>query len=160
LEDEKLNTRTAPAAEAVTYETIRYNLKPIMTDSPYVGWGPEVDKLWEAITGDSTCRAPIKPGLITKLTDIVVGDQMITPEQAAKMGFDPDSLKITHPKTGVEGYRIGIEVFHQLHCLNLLRQSSFPDYYSHHHGDVDTDKEDLRGHVGKQGLDSDNLFSI
>ena len=35
-----------------------------------------------------------------------------------------------HPKTGTEGYRIGLEVFHQLHCINLLRQIVHKDYYT------------------------------
>ncbi|KEZ43103.1 Aminobutyraldehyde dehydrogenase [Scedosporium apiospermum] len=95
--------------------------------SIYVGKGPGVDKAWEAITGD-------------------VGDQMVSKDEALRLGLAPDSMTIKHPVTGVEGFRVGMEVFHQLHCLNLLRQFSFKEYYSHTGGDVETDEEDLRGH--------------
>lgn len=79
-----------------------------------------------------------------------VGDQMISHAELVKLGLDPKSIKITNPITGEEGYRAGLEVFHQLHCLNLLRQSSYPEYYNRTEvgGDVPTDAEDLRGHIG------------
>ena len=54
---------------------------------------------------------------------------MITPAELKKIDMPESSLKAKHPKTGVEGYRVGLEVFHQLHCLNLLRQITFKDYY-------------------------------
>ena len=77
---------------------------------------------------------------------------MITEEERVKLGLSPDSLKIQNPKTGEWGYRAGVEVFHQLHCLNLLRQVVHKDYYAQKDlggdvGDADS-KEDLFGHVG------------
>jgi hypothetical protein len=78
-----------------------------------------------------------------------VGDQMVSKDEALRLGLAPDSMTIKHPVTGVEGFRVGMEVFHQLHCLNLLRQFSWKEYYSHTGGDVETDEEDLRGHVGE-----------
>jgi len=81
-----------------------------------------------------------------------VGDIMITEEEREKLGLSPDSLKIQNPRTGEWGYRAGVEVFHQLHCLNLLRQALYKDYYGQKElgGDVgDADgSEDLLGHVG------------
>lgn len=77
---------------------------------------------------------------------------MITEEEREKLGLSPDSLKIQNPRTGEWGYRAGVEVFHQLHCLNLLRQALYKDYYGQKDlgGDVgDADSlEDLLGHVG------------
>lgn len=78
--------------------------------SPYVGFGPEVDEAWHKISYD-------------------IGDQMITPEELKIIEMPESSLKVKHPKTGVEGYRVGLEVFHQLHCINLLRQVTYKDYY-------------------------------
>lgn len=101
-----------------------------MEMSEFVGYGPEVDKAWEHVTYD-------------------VGDQMITKDKLDHLGLDPKSLTIKDPKTGQEGYRVGIQVFHQLHCLNLLRQETYRDYYSTTGGDIDTDPEDLRGHLGE-----------
>ncbi|KAL9941447.1 hypothetical protein ACHAO5_008979 [Verticillium nonalfalfae] len=98
--------------------------------SPYVGYGKEVDRAWDHITNN-------------------VGDQMISQAQLERLGLDPSSIKWKHPTTGEEGYRVGIEVFHQLHCLNLLRMATWSEYYSQEEvgGDVATDPEDLRGHV-------------
>ena len=77
-----------------------------------------------------------------------VGDSILPEEDGLRLGLSPDSLVIEDPATGQKGFRVGMEVFHQLHCLNLLRQSTFKEYYSHTGGDVDTDDDDLRGHIG------------
>ncbi|WYZ39958.1 hypothetical protein EsH8_IV_000299 [Colletotrichum jinshuiense] len=120
----------SPAAPIVKYHTERYNLTPIMDWSPFVGAGYEIDRAWDHITNN-------------------IGDQMISHGELTKLGLDPKSIKITNPITGEEGYRAGLEVFHQLHCLNLLRQATYPDYYSRKEvgGDVATDPADLRGHL-------------
>lgn len=81
-----------------------------------------------------------------------VGDIMITEEERVKLGLSPDSLRVQNPKTGEWGYRAGVELFHQLHCLNLLRQALHKDYYENPElgGDIaDADSpEDLFGHLG------------
>ncbi|KAJ0152076.1 hypothetical protein CTA2_262 [Colletotrichum tanaceti] len=121
----------SPAAGIVKYHTERYNLTPIMDWSPFVGAGYQVDRAWDHITNN-------------------VGDQMISHAELTRLGLDPKSIKITNAVTGEEGYRVGLEVFHQLHCLNLLRMSTFPEYYSDPEvgGDVaTTDPKALRGHV-------------
>lgn len=74
---------------------------------------------------------------------------MITREELDRLGLDPASLTIKSPKTGQVGYRVGMQVFHQLHCLNLLRQHSFKEYYSDKGGDIDVEPKDLRGHLGE-----------
>lgn len=121
----------SPAAEAVRYETVKFNLAPIMK-TEYVGYGPSVDAAWDVIAND-------------------IGDIMITEEERVKLGFSPKSLKIQHPVTGKWGYRAGVEVFHQLHCLNLIRQAVYKDYYSREEvgGDIaEADgQEDVNGHV-------------
>jgi hypothetical protein len=74
---------------------------------------------------------------------------IISLEEVDRLGLSRDSLKITDPKTGKVGYRAAIEVFHQLHCLNLLRQFTWKDYYANDGGDISAEPEDVRGHVGK-----------
>ncbi len=74
---------------------------------------------------------------------------MISLEEVERLGLSPASLKIADPKTGKVGYRAAIEVFHQLHCLNLLRQFTWKEYYANDGGDIDAEPEDIRGHVGK-----------
>ncbi|KAK3692584.1 hypothetical protein B0T22DRAFT_18273 [Podospora appendiculata] len=122
----------SPLFPAVNYELKKFTLAPIVKDSPYAGYGPAVDKAWDYIAND-------------------IGDIMITEEERQKLGLSPDSLKIQDPRTGKWGYRAGVEVFHQLHCLNLLRQVAYRDYYGKKDlgGDVgDADGiEDLLGHV-------------
>ncbi|KAH7324305.1 hypothetical protein B0I35DRAFT_159170 [Stachybotrys elegans] len=124
----RLYSPYSPAEEIVEYTTVRYNVTPELKKTEYVGYGPEVDKAWDHITYD-------------------VGDQMITPKALHRLGLDPNSLRIKDPRTGEEGYRVGIQVFHQLHCLNLLRQDSYREYYSHQGGDIEVEPEDLRGHL-------------
>jgi hypothetical protein len=46
-----LNTLIAPAAKAVEYERVKFN-NTMGTGSPYVGFGPEVDRAWRAISYD------------------------------------------------------------------------------------------------------------
>lgn len=99
----------SPAASAVEYQRIKYN-NTMGEDSPYVGASPEVDKAWFALSYD-------------------IGDQVITDAELDIIEMPKDHLRATHPKTGVEGYRVGMEVFHQLHCVNLLRQSTYKEYY-------------------------------
>ncbi|EHL02091.1 hypothetical protein M7I_2047 [Glarea lozoyensis 74030] len=99
--------------------------------SPYVGKGPEVDEAWHKISYD-------------------IGDQMITPEELKIIGMPESSLKVKHPQTGVEGYRVGLEVFHQLHCLNLLRQVTYKEYYTEiGNGNFASGDEELQMHTGK-----------
>ena len=59
-------------------------------------------------------------------------------------------LRAKHPKTGVEGYRVGLEVFHQLHCINLLRQVTYKQYYTElGNGNFAGGEEELQMHTGK-----------
>lgn len=69
---------------------------------------------------------------------------MITAAELKKVDLSTDAIKVTHPKTGVEGYRVGLEVFHQLQCLNLLRKVSFFEHYEMIDADFKEGKEGLR----------------
>lgn len=81
-----------------------------------------------------------------------VGDQMISQDELDRLGLPRNSLKVTDPTTGKEGYRAAVEVFHQLHCLNLLRQYVYKDYYVNQYSDIQDgrdDEEGLKGHIGE-----------
>ena len=78
----------------------------------------------------------------------IVGDQMISDTERKIIDMPASHLKVKHPKTGVEGYRVGLEVFHQLHCVNLLRQVTYRDYYVDVSGDI-ADGESLQMHTGR-----------
>jgi hypothetical protein len=73
---------------------------------------------------------------------------MISAEEMAKINMPTENaLFITDPDTGKQGYRVALEVFHQLHCLNLLRQNRFHGHYTQMDGDVAAPEEDLVGHL-------------
>jgi hypothetical protein len=75
---------------------------------------------------------------------------MITPAELGKIDMPVNSLTVKHPKTGVEGYRVGLEVFHQLHCVNLLRQVSYKEYYTElGNGNFAGSQEELQMHTGR-----------
>lgn len=78
---------------------------------------------------------------------MAVGDQIISGTQLQLLGMPETSLKVTHPKTGVEGYRVGLEVFHQLHCVNLLRQVTYKEHYQTVSGGLAADSQELRMHT-------------
>lgn len=76
---------------------------------------------------------------------------MITQEELNKIAMPTSSLKVNDPKTGIGGYRVGLEVFHQLHCINLLRQVTYKDHYSNiGSGMLAAGEEELQKHTGKQ----------
>ena len=78
-----------------------------------------------------------------------MGDQMIAPTDLSKLGMPESSLKVTHPETGKQGYRVGVEVFHHLHCINLLRRVTYKDYYEPLGGEFSHGPEALQAHTGE-----------
>lgn len=79
----------------------------------------------------------------------IVGDQWISEADIEKLGMPKTSLKVVHPQTGEEGYRVGMEVFHQLHCINLLRRVTYKTYYEPLGGEFAAGPEALQHHTGK-----------
>ena len=77
---------------------------------------------------------------------------MISPSELTRLGMPETSLKVTHPLTGVEGYRVGMETFHHLHCINLLRRVTYKDYYEPLGGEFAHRPEALQAHTGQFAL--------
>lgn len=76
-------------------------------------------------------------------------DQMVSEIDFPKLDMPADAMRVTDPRSGETGYRVGLEVFHQLHCLNLLRMSTYPEYYTKLWWSDTNDKpERVRGHLG------------
>ncbi|ORX96154.1 hypothetical protein BCR34DRAFT_443406, partial [Clohesyomyces aquaticus] len=118
----------SPVNEAIKYEIKHFDLGPIPS-GPFVGVGDAVDAKWDWATDG-------------------IPDTMVTREEMLKMNMDPaGALEITDPQTGKRGFRVAIEVFHQLHCLNLLRQANHKSYYAPLGGDTAAEPEDLHGHL-------------
>ncbi|KAJ5777172.1 hypothetical protein N7520_000418 [Penicillium odoratum] len=57
------------------------------------------------------------------------------------------SVQLTEEIGG--GYMGSVEVLHQLHCLNMLRQASYEDYYRDKPGPWEDSPEILRFHLGE-----------
>ncbi|KAK5213985.1 hypothetical protein LTR41_000177 [Exophiala xenobiotica] len=116
----------SPADTSVGYQSVKYNVST--EDNRFVGAGPEVDKAWREISYD-------------------MGDQWISKSDLDRLGMPRTSVEVAHPQTGQEGYRVGMEVFHQLHCLNLLRRVTFKEYYEPLGGEFAAGPEALQHHT-------------
>ncbi|KAF2005670.1 hypothetical protein P154DRAFT_483134 [Amniculicola lignicola CBS 123094] len=125
---DSIPTTWSPVNEAIKYEIKHFDLPPIPS-GPYVGEGDDIDAKWNWATDG-------------------IPDTMVSREEMLKMNMDPNgALEITDPKTGRRGYRVAIEVFHQLHCLNLLRQANHKAHYEKQGGDTSAEPMDLTGHL-------------
>jgi hypothetical protein len=78
---------------------------------------------------------------------------MVSTTDFPKLRKPLSAMQVTHPQSGETGYRVGLEVFHQLHCLNLLRMSTYPEYYPKlWWSDTNDEPERVRAHLGMLGL--------
>lgn len=129
----------------VEYEHVQFKLPNPLNSSKYVGITDDVENAWMDV---AYCKKPVI-GLMSCQLTITVPDQMVTDEHFPKLKKPATSLRVTDPKSGQTGYRVGLEVFHQLHCLNLLRMATYPEYYTHVEWSDTNDKpERVRGHLG------------
>ena len=127
LEHVRKYSAWSPVASSVQYSTVKYNLST--SDNPFVGKGPAVDRAWREISYD-------------------MGDQWISKQDLARLGMPEWHLQVDNPKTGETGYRVGVEAFHQLHCLNLLRRVTYREYYEGLGGEFGHGQEALQMHTG------------
>jgi hypothetical protein len=127
LEHVRKYSAWSPADVSVKFEQVKFNITS--EGNAFVGKGPEVDRAWREISYD-------------------MGDQWISRSDLAKLGMPEWHLKVDNPKTGEEGYRVGMEVFHQLHCLNLLRRVTYSEYYEPLGGEFAHGPKELQMHTG------------
>ena len=114
----------------VEYEHVQFQLPNPLNSSVYVGTSDATEKAWVDIA--------------------YLPDQMVSMEDFSKLGKPADSLKVTDLKSGETGYRVGLEVFHQLHCLNMLRMATYPENHSKlWWSDMNDDDESVRAHLGR-----------
>ncbi|KAH7385441.1 hypothetical protein DE146DRAFT_205797 [Phaeosphaeria sp. MPI-PUGE-AT-0046c] len=118
----------SPAVNQVTYSRQKFSLANPLNSSKYVGITDDVENAWMDIA--------------------YLPDQMVSDADFPKLDMPSDAMRVTDPKSGETGYRVGLEVFHQLHCLNLLRMSTYPEYYTKLWWSDTNDKaERVRGHL-------------
>ncbi|KAF9554912.1 hypothetical protein CPC08DRAFT_712486 [Agrocybe pediades] len=102
----------SPAHEAVEYSIVRFNAS-LDFPSPYSGKPrPELEEAWDRISTKNT------------LWPIRVSDDTL--EQIHKFGRKSNVRYMESDGGGSMGT---VEVFHQLHCLNLLRKYTYLDEY-------------------------------
>ena len=89
---------------------------------------PEIDEAWEEIL--------YPDGGLVRLSK----------EQLLRVNASEYAAEYTEEMGG--GYIAGIEVFHQLHCVNMLRQATHMDYYLPRNKEWE-DQATLRYHLGQ-----------
>ncbi|MCJ1451359.1 hypothetical protein MMC28_001695 [Mycoblastus sanguinarius] len=125
----------SPAFEIVhdDYDTWRFN-GTFRFNSPYKGPpSPSVDAAWDEISSG-------------------VGVMSISHDTLRKIGASEDSIRLP-PESG-GGYMGALEVFHQIHCVNLLWQGTNADYYKDKSLAWTDSPATLRQHLGEKTLSS------
>jgi hypothetical protein len=95
-----LTANTAPADISVQYDQVRYNITS--KGNPFVGAGPEVDRVWREISYDSK-YATYLLRIVDSNNRMKVGDQWISQSDISKLDMPETSLKVNHPTPGEEG---------------------------------------------------------
>jgi hypothetical protein len=124
-----LLTQTAPAISAAEYEDVRFN-GSLKAPSPYRSDpSPEIDEAWSQVTKSVPLFS-------------------ITENDVAKLKKNKDEIvKVPDEERG--GYLAGLEVSHQIHCVNLLRMYTYFDYYKDTEPAFTDPPQDPRHHISK-----------
>ncbi|EMD62336.1 hypothetical protein COCSADRAFT_172810 [Bipolaris sorokiniana ND90Pr] len=118
----------SPLMHQVEYTHTQFSFASPLNSSKYVGTTDDVDDAWMDIA--------------------FVPDQMVSKSDFPRLNKPTDAAQVTDPKTGETGYRVGLEVFHQLHCLNLLRMATYPEHYTKvSWSDTNDEAAKVRGHL-------------
>ncbi|KAL1607979.1 hypothetical protein SLS60_002918 [Paraconiothyrium brasiliense] len=117
----------SPAMNVVEYREVEFKLPSPVNSSKYVGVSQDVNNAWLDIA--------------------YVPDQMVSVNDFPKLKKPTDSLKVSDPKSDETGYRVGLEVFHQLQCLNLLRMATYPEHYTKLQSDESSKPEEVRAYL-------------
>ncbi|KAJ7290274.1 hypothetical protein C8J57DRAFT_1492999 [Mycena rebaudengoi] len=112
---------SAPAQEAVDYEVVKFHAGPL-NDEPDDMYSmppsPSVDGAWREL--------------------YEFGAIHVTPDVASKLANSSEKMYTENESI------FGIDVFHQLHCLNKIRKALHPDYYAR---DITEAKEVYDTHI-------------
>ncbi|KAJ6785076.1 hypothetical protein PWT90_08530 [Aphanocladium album] len=102
----------SPASDAVEYVESRFKIAFIKDESPYQGWpDDEKDQLWQDMYSSD------EEGMAIRIDEAAAQKLINTTEHAPVPGLEKD-------------YMVGLDVFHQLHCLNMLRRNIYPTRYN------------------------------
>ena len=136
--DESANVPIAPAQEALTYQALRFQGELRATNDFKGKPSPRLDKAWSHLVNG-------KFFLFDSLTYIKLmpSAPRFTVSKAELQKADIESIELADHSGR---YLVQLDVFHELHCLNFVRQRLHRDYYNEtmHKSSVD----DI-GHAGK-----------
>ncbi|KAK6956212.1 hypothetical protein Daesc_001485 [Daldinia eschscholtzii] len=120
----------APAIHVVRYKDVLIE-GDFLKESPYRGAGENVDRAWDELW--------MVGGVPIRIDD----SELAILHKSAERPWTriPESRG-----GGIAGYP---EVFHQLHCLNMLRMASYPELYANHSLFADHPPDTTRSHIGK-----------
>ncbi|CAK7198510.1 hypothetical protein SEUCBS139899_001171 [Sporothrix eucalyptigena] len=100
----------APVEDVIEYEVRNFQLGFGDGRTPYqAAPSPELDKLW---------RDLYSAGI----------PSLISPDAASQL--ENKTIPFPHDEDG--RYMVSLDVFHQLHCLNMIRMALRPDHYKGH----------------------------
>ncbi|PVI04004.1 hypothetical protein DM02DRAFT_694504 [Periconia macrospinosa] len=110
-----------------------------------------VDNTWEERrfedSADSIYRGPPNPSVDLAWRSLVnVSQHSITLEQVRAIGAPESSVRF--PKRMGGGYMANTAVFHQLHCVNLLWQYTYREYYEPLESLLQEGEEKVHQHLG------------
>ncbi|KAI4248949.1 MAG: hypothetical protein LQ352_005799 [Teloschistes flavicans] len=121
----------SPALPAVLpYRSVFFN-GTLDYPSPWRGTpSPSLDAAWETIVRMESMEA-----------------FSISEEEYLKLGHPLDENVVRLDENQGGGIFAGLEVYHQMHCLNLIRQYTYPEYYRNRSVTFTDPPELLRTHV-------------
>ena len=126
------NALTAPVFDAVDLDIRLKTFNGVFRDNISI-WrmapSPQVDEAWDYVSAEGF--------------ELI----MVSSEDILSSGKDP-SITIQAPPSwgaGSDAYFAQIDVFHQIHCLNMLRKGIFSEYYYYDQdGTADSVSEEFR----------------
>ncbi|KAL9026019.1 MAG: hypothetical protein Q9196_005252 [Gyalolechia fulgens] len=105
---------------------------------------PNIDAAWANITyEDGIAFSRLNISSLTTAGGVINISEETLRSVNASAEF---SVKLT-PEIG-GGYMASVEILHQLHCLNMLRQATYEDYYRDKAGPWKDSPQTLRYHLG------------
>ncbi|KAH6918491.1 hypothetical protein BKA70DRAFT_1457224 [Coprinopsis sp. MPI-PUGE-AT-0042] len=123
------NLLYSPAQNAVEWEIRRFTVGR-EHKTPYQGLSDDVDRAWGDLYNRESSPSMPTSSLLTFVIDTIL---RIPKSEAALL---PNK---TYPLKDDPGYYIaGLDVFHQLHCLNVVRKALNKEYYAN---DAHVDEE-------------------
>ena len=101
----------SPANDAVEYEFKQFNRSRGVDKTPWQGWpSDEIDQMWNDL---------YMPGIITTVD---ANEAKLLPEETQRLAWPGRE----------DEYLVTLDIFHQMHCLDVVRMALYRDRYDFH----------------------------